>query len=291
LADISDVTTTLKTIIAQALYPTAPTTQNQNSPVAGVPVGIQVGWPSPQSVDADRKCGRTTVSLYPLPGERNTTRYFKVWQQVAPLAAATWTLTGSGQTITVGGVAPATYFVQNFAIFVNGKAYIYSAPSNASANSLARALGALIAVDFPGTTVLAAVITLPNNARIGSLRVGTGAPVMKEVRRQFRTIQIMVLSPKPEDRDAVVVAFDPVLADMPRFTLPDNFGARLLYRGSPFNDFDQKFALFRRDLLYDVEYPTTRADVAPEVIAFCTDISQIGADGSTITPPIATPTA
>jgi len=290
VADLSDVTATLKTMIAGALYPVQPVALNQASPVAGVPVGVQVGWPSPQSVDKDKKSGVTTVSIYPLPGEHNTTRYPKAWLQMAPFVDATWTLTQSGKQITIGGAAPATYFVQNFAIFVNGTAYTYSAPNGANVNSIAAALSNRINVGVPGTTVAGAVITLPDSARIGDLRIGTSAAVAKEVRRQFRTIQIMTLSPKPEDRDAVVQAFDPMLADTPRFDLPDGFGARLLYRGSPFNDFDQKFGLFRRDLLYDVEYPTTRTGAGTQPIAFQVQISQTGADGSTITPPVSTPT-
>lgn len=286
MADLSDVTETLRSIVSLALYPIPPTTKGQPSPIAGVPVGIQVGWPSPQSVDNDKLCGISTVSIYPLPHERNVTRYPRQWQQTAPLQVATFALTQTGQKIVVSGIRPQIFFQQNIAVFVNGKTYIYSTVDLSTTASIAAAVAKLIAVDVPGTSAALGTISVPAGAMIGALRVGTGAQVGKEVRRQIRTIQFLVLSPTPAGRDAVVKAFDPLLADLTRFTLPDGFGARILYRGSPFNDFDQKFGLFRRDVLYDVEYPTTLSDLAPEAIAFRTDISQIGADGSTITPPI-----
>lgn len=290
MADLSAVTETLRSIISTILYPTPPTSKNQPS-IAGVKVGVQVGWPSPQSADNDKKCEVSSVSIYPLQMERNTTRYPKVWQQTSPLAAATFTLAQAGQAITVAGANPTPWFQQNIAVFVNGNAYIYSTLPTSTAATIAAGLAALIVADFPSTVASGNIVTLPNNARIGALRVGTQANVGKEVRRQTRTIQIMILSPTPLARDAIAKAIDPVLADMPRFNLPDGFGARLLYRGSPFNDFDQKFGLFRRDFLYDVEYPTTVSDVAPEAIAARTVISQRGADGSTITPPISTQTS
>lgn len=285
MADLSDVTETLRSIVSAALYPVPPTMKGQLS-VAGVPVGIQVGWPSPQSVDDDRVCGNSTLSIYPLPHERNVTRYPKQWQQIAPLWTPTFALSSTGQNITVSGIRLKDFFPQNLAVFINGKSYIHTTNNFSQTTSIATAIAKLIAVDVPATSASGNTISIPDGAVIGNLRVGTSAKVGKEVRRQIRTIQFLVLSPTPDGRNAIVKVFDPLLANMERFDLPDGFGARLLYRGSPFNDFDQKFGLFRRDVLYDVEYPTTLSDLAPEAIAARIDVSQAGADGSTITPPI-----
>lgn len=281
MADLSDVTATLCSIVAGTLYPTAPTAINQKS-TAGVPVRILVGWPDPKSVDGDKKCGRTSVSLYPMPHEINSTRYPRQWQTVGPFLAQTFSLTSAAQTITISGAKPNPWYQHNLAAIIGGKPYIVSTTPTSTAAAIAAQLGALLAADYPGTGVSQAAVTLPAGASIETLRVGTGALVAMEVRRQTRRIQILILSPAPLDRDAVAKTIDPVLANLIRFDLPDGFGARLIYVGSPFNDLDQTFGLFRRDLLYDVEYPTTLADFGSQVIAFGADVTD-QASGSPIT--------
>lgn len=275
MADLSDVTDTLKTLIAGILYPVAPTAPNEKSPVAGVPVRIQVGWPTPEALKSDKACERSCVSLYPLPGERNTTRYPKTWNILGSKYRPVISITFQNHSLVIRQTGTNSGFVQNVAAQINGTAYIHSAKSTESPEQIAGALGAQIAADVLGTTILGATVQLPDTTRVGFLRVGTGAPTGQELRRQNRTIQIMILSPRPQDRDIIAKAIDPVLADTPRFDLPDGFGARLLYQSSPFSDFDQKFGLFRRDFLYQVEYPTTVADIAPEVATIKSAIEKL----------------
>lgn len=263
MADISDVTAALGALIGTALYP-AGATGEAASPVAGAPVLVEEGWPDPKGLQTAAKAGKAVVSLYPRPGERNTTRYPREWRDGA-INATTYTLIQAGQVVTVGGTAPSTYTPQNLVIFVNGTPYVVQATDGQTAAQLAAALQALIVVDIAGTTVLGAAITLPATARIGALRVGATGTGQRELRRQDRQIQIIVWAPTPEMRTAVAKAVDAALAPLDFIDLVDGTSSRLMYHGSPVNDFDQKQGVYRRDLFYSVEYATTETAVLTQI--------------------------
>lgn len=284
MATQSDVEDALANLIAAALY----TTPGVPPSVVGYPVKIYAGWPDPGTLDIDmaeqltagQPNGKPTaahVSIYPLPNERNTTRY-KAVEQELPAPATTYTLAAAGQVITVGGAAPVTYAAQNLAAFVNGKPYVVQATAGQTVASLAAALQALIVVGVPGTTVNGAAITVPAGARIGALRVGSTGSWSREVRRQERRFQISVWSSNSTSRAAIADVFDPVLADTSRFTLPDGSVARLRYEGSREDDFTQKQRIYRRSLLYSVEYATTLAGSAAQLVAG--EVDAFAADGT-----------
>jgi hypothetical protein len=280
VASITDVENALVALISGVLYPGAPPS------ILGYPVDIYAGWPDPATLDADMvetSPGIPTkahVSVYPLPGERNTTRY-PTTRTAGPLPDATYTLTASGQMVTVGGAAPGTYFVQNLAIFVNGTPYVYQATAAQTAAQIAAGLQALIVSGVSGTTVSGAVITLPATARIGALRIGVTAEVTREVRRQEKQVQISAWSSNPTSRAAIIDTFDPIFADTPFLTLADGSSARLTYHGSREDDFTQTQRVYRRSLIYLVEYPTTRTEVATEIVAMTTNLDD--AQGDVIT--------
>ena len=251
MADISDVLSALQTLIVAAIYPNG--TDQPSVVVGAVPVRVYQGWPNPQQLDADLKLPVCHVSIYPRPDERNTTRYPKDWQPQS-VNAPTLTLTANGQQITIGGTVSIP---QNAVAFVNGKPYVYALQGGDTLTSIATALATLIAAAVPSTTSTGPVITLPATARIGALRIGVGGTSIMEVRRQQRTIQITVWADSPTNRDAVMKVIDPMLAATERLTLADTTSARLIYKSSPVTDQFQKEKLYRRDLMYSVEYATT----------------------------------
>lgn len=280
MATISDVEAALQALIYGALYPNAAPPS-----VLGYPVKIYAGWPDPATVDADMvesppQSGKPTaahVAIYPLPTEKNTTRYPATANDGA-LSAATYTLTASGQVITVGGAAPATYFAQNLAVFVDGKPYVTGATAGQTPAQLAAALQALIVADVAGTTVSGAAITVPAGARIGALRVGVTATSWREVRRQEKHFQIATLSSNPASRAAVADTFDPVLADTPRLALPDGTTGRLICRLTREDDYVQKQRVYRRIHIVSVEYATLRTTTAAQIVSGEVDTSD--ADGN-----------
>lgn len=288
MADLSDVSAALRALCSGALYPTARFPAGPSGPsLAGLPIIVQSGWPDPKSLSDQVAAGWGQVTIYPQPTERNTTRYPQTWEQTGPLQTITFTLMVVGQVITVGGAQPATFYGQNFAVFVNGVAYVYRCGRGDTLTTIAAALAALIVVGVPGTTSTGPSITIPAPARIGALRVGSQAPVAQELKRQERYFSIIVWAPTTVARDAIAKFIDVVIPQTKFLTLSDGSKARLIYKGSPYTDFDQKQGIYRRDFSVSVEYATLATDLAAEAVAIKTVISQEAPNGSKMTPPIA----
>lgn len=266
MASVSDVQDALADIIVAALYPNSPA-----SSVVGHPVKVYAGWPDSETLDADMvetngKPVASHVSIYPLPAERNTTRYpVQRVEHAAP--PVTYSLATSGQTVTVGGAPPNPYVPQNLGVFLNGIAYIAQATPGQTAPDVAALLLAQIQADYPAATLAGATITVPDNARITSVQTGSTGSTTREVRRQERQFQISVWSSNPSLRALIADAFDPIMADTPRVALADDTFAWLSYRGSREDDFTQKQRIYRRSLIWCVEYGTTRAETAAQMIA------------------------
>lgn len=270
MATISDVQDSLATLIVSILYP-AP------APAASVlnyPVKVYPGWPSPEQLDLDladspAKSGRPTaahVSIYPLPGERNVSR-FQGKRQPRAVKAPTYGLTSGGQALFITGAAPSPYFAQNLAVTIGGSLYVYQATAGQTPAEVAGGLLALIAVDIPSASLSGASITLPSTAHIGRMMVGTVGETIREVSRQEKQFQISVWSSNPVSRAAIADFIDPVLKDTPSLTLADGSVGRLLYHGSREDDFAQKQRIYRRSFIYMVEYATTIIEQATQIVA------------------------
>lgn len=267
MADQSDVEIGLKTIVDAVLYPTG---QSGNPPltIAGAPCRIERGWPDQTRLDADLRAGIFNVTIYPRPNmERNTSRY-QSSEQVISINPTTYTLTGAGQTVTVGGAAPGAFYAQNICVVVNQWPYIVAASPGETAAQVAAALQALISVDFPAASVVGAVITLPAGARIGALSVGATGLVLSEVGRQEKQFQICFWCPSPDLRDLAVKSVDAALRSYQFITLADGSRGRLTYHGTNSFDGPQKELLYRRDLFYSVEWATTLASTAVQILSF-----------------------
>lgn len=278
MATISHVQQALQDLIYAVLYPTAAPPS-----VLGYPVKIYPGWPDPQTLDADMvetAPGVPTaahVTIYPLPAERNTTRYPNERTE-HPAPAVTYSLSVAGQVVTVGGAAPSPYVAQNLAVFVNGKPYVVTALSGQTLAQIATALRALIVVDVPGTTVVGAQITVPAGARIDRVRVGSTGSTTREVGRQEKQFQIIAWSSHPDSRSALADAYDAVLKDTQRVTLADGTVAHLTYHGGREDDVLQKQRIYRRFAMFAVEFATTITEAAPQMVAG--EVDSFAADGT-----------
>lgn len=267
MAGISDVENALTALISGAVYP------NGSSPSQlGYPVKVYAGWPDPDTLNADMS--ETTaatptaahVSVYPLPGERNVTRYPQARRE-GPIASPTYTITALGQVVTLGGAAPSPYAVTNLAVVVDGFAYVYQATAGQTADQVAAGLFAALTADFPDASISGAQITLPDVARVWTPRIGRTAGVTREVRRQEKQFQVSVWTSHPDSRSALYDLFDPVLADTPFLTLADGQKARLIYKGAREDDFTQKQRIYRRSAIWCVEYATLVGETATQIIA------------------------
>jgi hypothetical protein len=260
MADLTDVANALVSAIAAIVYPSG-----TGSPsIAATPIVVYQGWPNPQQLDADLATGKCHVSVYPRPEERITTRYAPDWKPTT-LNTPTLTLTIVGQTFVLAGTVPPAGNPHNVMAFANGKPYVYATLVSDTLASIATALAALISVDIGAASAAGAVVTLPNSARLNGARVGVTGSSTREVRRQERLFQIGIWCDTPAHRDAIAQAIDSVLAFTTFLTLSDQSAGRLIYKNSLVSDLFQKDRLYRRDLMYTVEYGTTQTETDTQI--------------------------
>ena len=281
MADLADVQTAFVNLITAALYPNG---TGQPSSIV-IPVGVYAGWPVASQLDGDLALlskgtgGKAHVTIYPTPTERNTTRYPRDWKQViAPVQ--TLTLTQNGLQVTVGGTVSTP---QNVMLMVNRLPVVYQVQAADTLTTIAAALAALVT----GASSVGAVLTLPNSAILTAARVGASGTNIQEIRRQDRVFQISIWADSPAHRDTLGAAVDVALAALQFLTLADGTGARLIYKNTVQNDLLQKAGLYRRDLMYSVEYATTVTEIDTQITQDLTNVS-VASDGVSTYAPAAT---
>ncbi len=256
MAEQSDAEDALVALAAAALYPNGP---NAASIIAAT-TRIYRGWPTAAALDADLAAGTVNVTVFPVPGAtRNTTRYPAAWH--ATPVAPTLTVSVSGDTATFAGSADPG---QLAGILVEGRSYVHETGANETPPLVAAILAAAIRPDRPamasGTSV-----TVPG-ARAVVARTVAGARAYREVRRQQQTFRVTAWCPTPALRDAACGAIDDLFAATPFLTLADGSAARLRFTSTTTFDQSQDAALYRRDLIYSVEFPTMQTASQPAML-------------------------
>lgn len=249
MADISDIQDSIATRIAAALYP-----NGTEAPSAiGAAAIVYPGWPQPAQLDKDIAAGRVNVSIWARGDGANTTRYQSTWQETgAPMATLTLTAT-SENTVTIGGTVAVHQVVA-----INGQPY--AVQDDDTLAGIAAALAALL----PGATSDGAELSCPTGIRHAA--IAANGTVSREVRRQTDTIQLSIWAPTPALRAATGRVLDNALADARFLTMPDGSSARVNYMNTRNSDESANALIYRRDVLYRVEYATTVSAVATQVI-------------------------
>lgn len=255
MADLVDVEQALVKVAADSLYPNGNPVEGQAfaPSVTTDSVRIFAGWPNPAALDKDLNAGVVNISVFPMPrGEKNTTRFPKEWQESDP-PVTTITAALDGQTITLGGEPGGVQYVT----VIIGQRGIYSYPvsSNDTLETAAVNLAALISADYPATAI-GAQITVQTSATIVA-RVGSTGTSWMELRRQEKSFMISIWAATPAARLRVSRVVDTAFARLERLTLADKSSARLIYQGTVESDDAQRVRLYRRDIMFSVEYPTT----------------------------------
>lgn len=276
MADLSDVSDGLRDLIRGVFYPDGLEGETQPD----VTVKVYPGWPDPATLDKDLGDGSRGalahhISIYPLPMERSVTRNIEGMEE-NPLPAASYGLTFSGQTIAVTGAAPDPYRVQNVLALIDGKHFAHQVQPGQTAAQVAAALAAEIALSWPGTTTVGAVVSVPLPARIGAVRVGVVGTAQEVVSQQEKGFQITIWAESHKARSALAKKLNPVLASTAFLRLADGTGARLICRSNSDSDRSQARGAYCRDLVYTVEYVTTVERVADQLIAPTTEIKGPG---------------
>lgn len=256
MADLSDVETALVALVSSAIYPNGADAM----PATGVLSRIYRGWPEAAALDRDLSAGCVNVSVFPEASGRNTTRYLNEWL-LLPTAGPVLSATVAGNTITFGGNAAPGQFV---GILADGATYVHVTQPGDTPALVAADLAAQMRQDrivlLSGTTIV-----IPGVSAL-LVRVVAERPAMMQTRRQEQTFRITCWCPDPATRDISAATIDSALAQVNFISLADASVGRLRYRSSSVSDQAEDASLYRRDLVYQVEYPTTLVELLPTML-------------------------
>jgi len=265
MADISDVQAAFASRIAAALYPNG----IAHPSIVGAPVVVYPGWPQPAQLDKDIAAKKVNVSIWARGDGSNTTRFpSRTWQE-ASAPVATLTLQTTESTVTLGGTVSAPQVVA-----VNGQAYAVTATD--TLESIMSALADMM----PGSSSAGAVLTCPEGVRHAA--IAADGTVARIVRTQTDTIQLIVWAPTPDLRSKVASAIDSALAEEGSLLMPDHSCARVMYQSTRSTDESANALIYRRDILFRVEYDTTVSAVATQIATPVLAVAPISAVDTTV---------
>ena len=257
MADISDVSAALVTTIAGIVYPNG----TSQPSITGAPVLVYSGWPDSGQLRTYLSAGNVHVSVFPQPNMlRVVDSSMSDWSTpTAPVNTVTLTL--SGQAVTVGGSVSTP---QNAALVVDNKAYVYAVQAGDTLASIAAA--------DQTATAAGAVVTIPG-AKYISPRVGGVGVATRETRRQEQTYMVTIWANCFDQRDPIAAAIDSALSGQIHLTLADQSVATLRYKSSRQDDSLQKEGIYRRDLMYAVEFSTFQSATLTQITATIENVS------------------
>lgn len=274
MADLSDVTAYLAQQAGLAVYP-----NGVGSPsVANMDCIIYEGWPLGRLLDLDvngfepdptdptgnrtipRPTGpRANVSIFPMAGTGvQVYQILDATYLITPpainlsftISGPPVTVSGGGTTINVTGQpAPGEYLT-----IVADNQHIFSATGTTTASLLA-ALATQAQAIYPTASSTAATLTIPVNAYM-DVRQGGAAVMGKVTHRQRHAVMVTVWAPNRVVRNQLASAIDNVIKQNIRVSMPDTSQAIVCYSRTNTSDDQQAESIYRRDLIYDVEYAT-----------------------------------
>jgi hypothetical protein len=256
MADQSDVENALVSLVSSALYPNG----TDAASAAGADCRIYRGWPNPAALDRDLAAGKVNVTVFPGNGTgRTTTRYAEQW--AGPPASPSLTVAVAANSVTFGGSGEIG---QIAGVLVDGKSYAYRTRIGDTPELVAANLAAMVR-DNSIVRLSQRTLTV---AGAGSLlgRVVADAPVQQEVRRQEQEFRTTCWCPTPASRDLAATAIDQALSGIRFLALSDGTQGRLIYAGTTVFDQSQNASLYRRDLMYTVEYATILSTSQPAML-------------------------
>ena len=259
MADLSDVTAYLAQATAAAVYPNG---ASQPS-IAVLDCRIYEGWPLPDKLDRDM-AGLTddnppqprangvvpNVSVFPMPGTGVSVYQILDETYVISPAAIASAFEVSGNTITVSGQIAAGEFLT---LVIDDAAVCSQSGANAAAMLAALAAEA----QSKGYAASATSTTLTVSAGHSLVvRQGGRAVMGKVTHRQRQSVMVTVWAPTHALRTTLAAAIDNWIKRANKVAMPDTSQAVVTYSRTNVIDEQQSATIYRRDLIYDVEYAT-----------------------------------
>lgn len=253
MASTDDVARYLARRVADVVYPGG----SQLPGIVNNSVKIYPGWPVPGTLQQDIEKGGVHVSVWPLPAERKISTALGRPYLTLAKGKPTLQFTVNGTTIGVAGVASALTNVQ---IALNGKTYTFHFRAGTTAEKALYVLS----VRLPGSFTIGSSLCIMLVTQL-SLSVTTAGKAVRELRRQIKDFQITVWAPAPGLRDRIGSAIDAALSEQCHIDLDDGAPAQLLYTRQFDSDRSENWHVYRRDLIFSVNFATTQTISAPEV--------------------------
>jgi hypothetical protein len=262
VADISDVTAYLAQVAANAVYPN----DTSQPSVAGMDCRIYEGWPDPDQLDLDvggrmlqgnpptavtRPGGPVAnVSIFPMQGTGITV--YQILDETYTIVHPTidLSITVSGDTVTVSGEPAAGEYLT----LVCDDAHVYS-QTGATAAALLSALASAAQANYPTASATATTLTVPVGHTLVVRQGGVGT-LGKVTHRQRHPVMVSVWAPTQVVRARLASAIDNAIKTKIKVTMPDSSQALVIYNRTNVIDDQTAATVYRRDLIYNVEYAT-----------------------------------
>jgi hypothetical protein len=263
MADISDVEQAIAGAITDVLYPGGAS----QSSIIGVLCRIYRGWPNGPTLNTDLTAGAVNVTVITdNDSGKTTTRYLPEWRTnvVAPGTVASVI----GQKISISGSPEVGDLV---GALIDGTSFTYRVQkgdtSDQVASNITQAIQATHFANVQGTT-----ITVHGATSITARTVRDHSSTF-ESRRQEKDVRVVCWCPSPLVRDSISGAIDYGLGQIHFLPLSDGTSARVVYRNTSSYDQAQNALLYRRDLVYTIEYPTVTIVQQPSMLFGACDIN------------------
>lgn len=253
MASVDDVSQYLAKRVADVLYPGGSLLPG----IVNAPVRIYPGWPVSGALQTDIEAGGSHVSVWPLPAERRVNCALGGPYQMLTRGKPTLQLWVTDSAIGVSGVASA---ITNVQIHLNGKKFVFQFRAGTTAEQVVNSLQLHLPHAF--TLMGRVVILLVNHL---SISVTTAGTAVRELRRQIKEFQITVWSPNPQLRNAIGTAIDAALSEHCHIDLGDGVPAQMFYARQFDSDAAENWHVYRRDLIFSINFATTQTVSAPEV--------------------------
>ena len=255
MPDRSEVEQSLAELVAGILYPEGA----EGACAAGCPCRVYRGWPVAGRLENDLAQGIAHVTVQPVAGTiRDRTRYSSDWQGIVPESSMSASVSGE-RVIFSGTAAPG----QVAGIRVDGLPYAYRPRAGDTTALVAAALAAQIRANRPALASESSVFVL--NGRGIVVRVVSDGQGGRELRRQQAGFRLTFWCPNPMARDLAVGLVDAGAAGR-TFIDVAGWACRLQLSGESSADDGSAAGIWRRDLIYMVEYPTTAIEVLPAML-------------------------
>jgi hypothetical protein len=280
MADISDITAYLAATAAGAVYPNG----SSNPSVAGIDVRIFEGWPIADQIDNDLtgfmlnaagvKVARpngvcANVSVFPMLGAGKPVYQILDETYVIRAPQVTTTVAVAGQVITVTGTLAAKEFLtvvlDDAVVLSRGGANVAAMLTQLAADAVAAGYAA---------TATATTLTIPFKYEM-TVRQGGEGILGKVIHRQSQSVMITVWAPTQATRAALAKAIDVAVKKNIRVTMPDTSQAIVVFSRTNVIDDDQAKGLYRRDLIFDVDYATVEQFAGTEITSTKVSIANI----------------